>query len=107
VVRAGCEKEFELIYGRDGLWYNLLRFVQNGYRGCELITRRPQLFELWDYWTSHLEFEAFRDRQQYAVRMFQAWAGSLELIEREEVLGMFYQGDRDSDSDGETGLVPA
>jgi hypothetical protein len=107
VVRVGCEREFEQIYGRDGLWYNLLRFVQNGYRGCELIARGPQVFELWDYWTSHSEFEAFRDQQQRAVQMFQTWVDSLELIEREKVLGMFYQGDRESDSDGETGLVPA
>jgi hypothetical protein len=32
---------------------------------------------------------------------------SAGLIEREEVLGMFYQDDRDSGPDGETGLVPA
>ena len=69
------------------------------------MARRPQLFELWDYWTSHLEFEAFREQQQHAVQMFQAWAGSLELVEREEVLGMFYLGDRGPDSGGETGLV--
>jgi hypothetical protein len=106
VVKTGHEREFEQIYGRDGLWCNLLRFVQSGYRGCELIARRPQLLELWDYWTSHLEFEAFRGRQQRSVQTFQAWVNSLELIEREEVLGMFYQGDRGPDADDETGLVP-
>ena len=64
VVRAGCEREFTQVYGRDGVWDRLLRLGRNGYQGCE-------------------------------------------LIEREEVLGMFYQNDRDSGPDGETGLVPA
>jgi hypothetical protein len=107
VVRAGCEREFAQVYGRDGLWDRLLRLGRNGYQGCELIDRGTRRFELWDYWTSHLEFEAFRDQNQCAVQSFQVWLDGAGLIEREEVLGMFYQNDRDSDSDGETGLVPA
>jgi hypothetical protein len=107
VVRAGCKREFAQVYGRDGLWDTLLRFARNGYQGCELIERGPRRFELWDYWKSHVEFEAFREQGQGDVQMFQSWLNSVGLIEREEVLGMFYQDDRGPDSDGETGLVPA
>lgn len=107
VVRAGCEREFAQVYGRDGLWDRLLRFGRNGYQGCELIEHGLRRFELWDYWTSHLEFEAFREQRQREVQSFQNWVDSVGLIEREKMLGMFYQDDRDPDSDGETGLVPA
>ena len=103
VVRVGCEKDFALIYGQDGIWCDLVRSCSGGYRGCELIAADLQMFEVRDYWTSHLEFEAFRGRHQLEIERFKNWVASKELIEREEVLGLFYLDDRDE----EAGAVPA
>lgn len=60
-------------------------------------------YELRDYWISHREFEAFRGRQQLEIEQFKSWVAGKELIEREEVLGLFYLDDRDE----EAGAVPA
>jgi hypothetical protein len=106
VVREGREQDFRLIYGPNGIWHSLLRLGSTGYQGCELRSIGPRWFELWDYWTSHVEFEAFRDRHQREIRSFRHWISTIELIEQEKVLGMFYESGHGPEED-EAGMVPA
>ncbi len=71
----------------------------------QLVRLEDQRFRVKDYWSSHMEFEAFRDWQQHDVEQFRDWLASKELIEHETVLGSFYVDQ--SDWDDEAGLVSA
>ena len=77
----------------------------NGYCGCELVGLVSGRFESRDYWTSHLEFEAFRGRHQKEIELFCRWVEQKQLIEHEELLGLFYLDERGFDEG--TGLVSA
>jgi len=104
-VVAGREKDFALVFERGGIWSDLVGSCSNGYCGCELVGLGPERFEGRDYWTSHLEFEAFRDRRQKEIELFRMWVEGKQLIEREKVLGLFYLDERGFDEG--TGLVSA
>jgi len=105
VVRPGCERDFAIIFGSDGLWCGLLRRHAPGFLVSELVVMSDQRYRVRDYWTSHLEFEAFRDWRQDEVEQFRDWLASKEMVEHETVLGSFYLDD--SDWDEGAGLVSA
>jgi hypothetical protein len=103
VVQIGGERDFALIYGQDGIWCDLVRSCSSGYCGCELIASGVRRFEVRDYWTSHREFEAFREQRQDDIEKFRTWVAGKEIVEHEKVLGLFYLDDRGFDD--EAGLV--
>jgi heme-degrading monooxygenase HmoA len=105
-VRAGCEKDFEMVFGADGIWPGLLQPRSEGYIGTELekdsLTERR--YKVRDFWKSHLDFEAFREQSQHDIEQFREWLASKDLVEQETFLGSFYD---ESDGDEDAGLVQA
>lgn len=87
------------------MWCGLLRSHAPGYLATELQWMDGRRFRVRDYWSSHLEFEAFREWRQQEVEHFRDWLTSKQLIEQERVLGFFYLDD--SDWDEGAGLVSA
>lgn len=104
-VRVGCEKDFALIFGPEGVWSKLVQSCADGYAGSELIAVEPHCYSVRDYWRSHWEFEAFRRRCQDQIELFRKWVAAKELIEHEELLGLFYLDEHGFDEG--TGLVSA
>ena len=104
-MSEGREQDFERVFGRDGLWSELLR-SSAGYRGSRLrmeIMGRRRRYKVFDYWCSHEDFESFRERCRQAYDKFSLWVRDEGLVERETVLGSFYD---ESDFDAGAGLVP-
>jgi hypothetical protein len=104
VVREGCEQDFSLIFGPDGIWCDLLRSCSKGFKATELIAVAPLRYRVRDYWTSHREFEVFRARHQYDVEKFRDWFASKELAEQETFLGSFYQDPEGSEDAGQVSV---
>jgi heme-degrading monooxygenase HmoA len=67
-------------------------------------SRVERRYRLWDFWRSHLQFEAFRAAQQQPIEELAQLNRSRELVLREVQLGAFY-----IDEPGEdwTDLTPA
>ena len=99
-VRAGCEKDFELTFGRGGVWAALVQARSEGYVRTELETASLQdrRFRVFDYWQSHWDFEAFRATYQRDVDQFGRWLASKELVEQETLLGSFYTDEPGDDA---------
>lgn len=106
VAAEGREEVFEKVYGPDGIWSELLRLSPQ-YLGSELReqSKAERRYRVFDYWRSHKDFEFFREYHRQAYEKFSLWIQSEKLIERETVLGSFYESG--SDFDEGTGLVPA
>jgi heme-degrading monooxygenase HmoA len=106
LVNVGCEKDFELVFGPEGVWPGLLQSSAEGYLGTELqkdlLAERS--FKVRDFWKSHLDFEAFRKLYQSDVEQFRKWLAGKNLVEKEMLLGSFYIDQPNSDEDA--GLVP-
>jgi heme-degrading monooxygenase HmoA len=105
-VCEGRETDFERVFGKQGLWAELLQKA-SGFLGTELsceseIERRYRTF---DYWESHLHFEAFREIYKADRERLFRLVESEKILDRELLLGAFYTGGPDLDD--ETGLVPA
>jgi heme-degrading monooxygenase HmoA len=95
-VKAGLEKEFEKVYGPEGAWTTLFR-GSPAYRGTRLLrdTSLPGRYYTMDFWTSQLEFEAFRgenaaayaelDRRCEALTESESHVGSFEFLEPAKV----------------------
>jgi hypothetical protein len=105
VVKLGCERDFAIIFGSDGMWCGLLRRYAAGFLVTELQWIGGRRFRVKDYWSSHLKFEAFREWRQHEVEQFRDWLTRKEVVEHETVLGSFYVDD--SDWDEGAGLVSA
>src|SRR5437868_9688652 len=105
-VNEGCERNFEKVFGLDGLWSELLRrsdeYVTTELRVESTAERRYRTF---DYWKSHLGFERFREKNQADCDRLSRLIANEGWIEREILLGSFYIDESDADED--TGLVPA
>jgi heme-degrading monooxygenase HmoA len=111
VVAEGKEQEFLQEFGPDGSWPALLMTV-DGYRGSEsfLWSAAERRYRVFDRWSSHRAFEGFRRQRQQEYESFMQRMLADGLIEKELVLGSFYESDSDSDDPGfedGTGLVPA
>ena len=105
VVSEGREQDFERVFGREGIWTDLLR-GSPGYCGSKLrmeIAGRRRRYKGFDYWRSHEDFESFREQRQQEYEKFSLWVRSEGLVERETVLGSFYD---ESDFDAGTDVVP-
>jgi heme-degrading monooxygenase HmoA len=105
VVSEGREQDFEKVFGRDGIWTELLR-GSAGYRGSSLrmeLMGWRRRYKVFDHWRSHEDFERFREQRQQEYEKFSLWVRSEGLVERETVLGSFYD---EPDFDAGTGLVP-
>jgi len=106
-VVAGREADFERVFGRDGIWSEFLKLSPR-YLGSSIrleVDRRGRRYKVLDEWRSHEDFEAFRQEQQAGVERFKAFLAAEGLVERETVLGSFYQDDSDWDEDA--GLISA
>jgi len=68
VIREGCHKDFELIFGSDGVWPELLRWCSEGFAetGLEQVLSVANGYKVRDYWRSHRDFEEFR--RQHGLR---------------------------------------
>jgi hypothetical protein len=107
VVNAGCEKDFELVFGPDGVWPALLRRYSDGFVDTELraAPAGDRCYRVRDLWKSHWDFELFRARHQYDVEQFRTRLADRDLVEQETLLGSFYEGELHGDEDA--GLVQA
>jgi heme-degrading monooxygenase HmoA len=106
VVAEGREQEFLQVFGPDGSWPALLMTV-DGYRGSEnfLWSAAERRYRVFDRWSSHRAFEGFRRQRQQEYEEFMRLMVANGLMERETVLGSFYESD--SGFEEGTGLVPA
>jgi hypothetical protein len=52
-----------------------------------------------DYWRSHVEFEAFREMYQIECERFAQLLAFERLLEKEVFLGSYYEGDSDNGTD--------
>ena len=78
----------------------------DGFLGSELVceSRVERRYRLWDFWKSHVEFEAFRTAQQQAIDELAKLNASREVVLKEVQLGAFYI---DEPGDEWTDLTPA
>ncbi len=106
VISEGRERDFEKVFGSDGIWPELLRWSAE-YLGTEfrLESKAGRRYKVFDYWQSHEDFESFRKQHQQQYEKFSQLIASDGLVLRETVLGSFYRNE--SDFDEGTGLVPA
>lgn len=107
VVNAGCEKDFELVFGPGGVWSVLVQTRSEGYVRTELqaASVEDRKFRVLDCWQSHWDFEAFRESYQEDIDQFRRWLANKELVESEKFEASFYTDEPDG-SDG-AGLVSA
>ena len=103
-VREGCGEDFELVFGPDGIWPELLQPRSDGFLGTLLHRSPGNRYQVRDCWKSHMDFEDFRERHQYDVEQFQKWLASKELVDQETLLGAFYDNEEPGD---DAGLVVA
>ena len=104
-VRAGCEKNFELVFGPGGVWAALVQTRSEGYVRTELRPVEERGFRVLDYWQSHWDFEAFRRSWQHDIEQFRQWLANKEFVEFERLEASFYTDESDEGDDA--GLVPA
>jgi hypothetical protein len=104
IAAPGREADVEKIYGSSGLWSELLSRAE-GYLGSELVceSRARGEYVAFDYWMSHLEFEAFRSEYRAECERFAQLVAFEGLLEQEVFLGSYYEGDSDEGTD----IVPA
>jgi hypothetical protein len=62
-------------------------------------------YKVFDYWKAHEDFEGFRRHRRQDLERFNLLVAGEGLIDRETLLGSFYQDDSDWDED--TGLISA
>ena len=103
-VCEGGEKDFELVFGPDGLWPGLLQPRSQGFLGTVLHRLAKGRYQVRDCWKSHMDFEDFREGYQQDVEQFHKWLASKELVKQETFLGAFYSGEEPGD---DAGLVEA
>jgi hypothetical protein len=107
-VRHRRERDFEGIFRPQGIWREILgRWPQ--YLGSDLredseVERR---FRLFDYWESHSSFEEFCRSHQSEIDRLDRLIADEGIVDRKELLGMFYMdGPDDQDEEGQN-LVPS
>ena len=102
----GRQAEFEKLFEPTGFWQVLLGrskgYLKTEIR-CESQTRRR--YRVFDYWDSHFDFEDFRRMHAADIEQFGQWVRAEGLVEKELLLGSFYE-ERPGADDGDD-LVPA
>ena len=97
-------REFEEAFGPEGIWVVLLS-RSTGYRKTEVRCEEGSRYRVTDYWNSHLEFEAFRQRFATELERFSRLVLAEGLVESETLLGAFYEDWPGADNGDD--LVPA
>jgi len=97
-------REFEKAFGPEGIWVVLLN-RSKGYLKTEVECEPGSRYRVTDYWGSHLEFEAFRERFAAEVERFSRLLQTEGVVENETLLGAFYE-DLPGAGNGDD-LVPA
>lgn len=109
VVTEGKEQKFLQVFRPGGSWPALLE-SSDGYLGSESFpwSAAERRYRVFDRWMSHRAFEGFRRQRQPEYESFMRLIVADGLIEREVVLGSFYEKDSgDPGFEEGTGLVPA
>ena len=104
LAATGREVDVEKLYSSSGIWNELLSRAE-GYLGSELVceSRARRQYLAFDYWASHVEFENFRANHQAECERFAQLIALEGLLEKEVLLGSYYETGPDEGSD----LVPA
>ena len=101
IVGEGREEDFKRVFGTEGIWPEFLRrsegYVKTDWKVESEAERR---YRLLDRWASHESFEGFREKYQVEYEKFSRLIAGEGLVERETVLGSFYE-----DGPDESGLV--
>ena len=94
----------EKIFGSSGIWSELLSRAE-GYLGSELVleSKVERLYAAFDYWTSHVDFGAFRATHRAECDRFVQLVAFEGLLQKETFLGSYYE----EGPDDETDIVPA
>ena len=97
----GRERDFEEIFGQDGIWEEFLR-LSPGYLKSELyrVPGNRARYQIFDYWRSHEDFEDCRRERQQAIERFGLLFLDERLVLKHALLGSFYEEGPD-----ESGLV--
>jgi heme-degrading monooxygenase HmoA len=109
IVAEGRERDFLRVFGPGGSWPALLE-TSDGFLGSESFpwSEAERRYRVFDRWSSHRAFEGFRRQRQQEYESFMRRMTADGLIERETVLGSFYEKDSgDPGFEEGTGLVPA
>ncbi len=106
VVSEGQEADVQRVFGQGGIWSELLEKAV-GHLSSELICKSKveKRYQAFDYWTSHWEFERFREKHQAELERFAQWVTNEGLLEREIFLGAYYRDEPGPDEG--TDIVPA
>jgi hypothetical protein len=107
-VVEGRQNEFEKVFCRGGAWPEFLsRSVEYLKTELRLEPQGPRRYRVFDYWKSHWDFEAFRDKYQRELEEFSRLFLGEALVEREVFEGSFYEDDPGLGPDEGTDLVPS
>ena len=87
-VKPGLEKQFESVYGSEGVWANFFRQDPN-YGGTDLVRGLSQAgtYVTLDYWTSQSAYENFR--RQYADEYKKIDDHCEQMTEQETAIGTY------------------
>lgn len=107
LVVEGRGRDFEQVFGLDGIWSRFLRQSEE-YLGTKfrLESEAQCRYRVFDYWRSHWAFEAFRSKHQEDLKEFNRLALGEALVRREIFEGSFYQDDSGLGPEEGTDLVP-
>ncbi len=97
-------RDFEETFGPEGFWVTLLN-RSDGYLKTEVECETDSRFRVKDYWSSHVEFEAFRQWFAGEVERFSRLMLAEGVVESETLLGAFYEDWPGADNGDD--LVPA
>jgi hypothetical protein len=91
-IADGRRAEFELAFAIGGFWSKLL-YQADGYLLTECWCESPEAaqYRVRDFWSWHRNFEIFRSRFHSEFERFEGWVRSERLVEREQVLGAYYE----------------
>jgi hypothetical protein len=91
-VADGRESDFELIFGREGIWQDFLRRAP-GYVGTEIErkSRTERRYRVRDCWNWHRDFELFREKFSADYERFERLIAAEGLVEREQFIGAYYE----------------
>jgi hypothetical protein len=99
----GRKRDFEAVFAVAGIWQELA--AQAGMIRTEFWCESPveRRYRVRDFWTTHLEFEAFREGFALEYRKFEQLLLAEGVVERQEIVGAYYVNEG---SDGDL-AVPA
>ena len=95
-VGDGRQADFEAVFSAGGIWAELTGCLDLEVR-CESQAERQ--YRVLDFWTSHAEFERFREMRATEIEKFNLLLANEGLVERQELAGTYYEAD-DGDESG-------